>query len=253
MSAKREHENTSASTADDKEAKKPKLLGKDEDWKKRPLVLVTGGSRGIGKASVKLLISKGYDVAINYHSNKQAAYDVINEWFDSSPSDLFSNQKVDVFQADVSQEAEVKLMFQKIHSYFGRNPNRLVNNAGILGDWENGTDILTMNSNDLHAIFATNLYGAFYCCQEFVKRYEAGGKDYGTGAIVNVSSGAAHIGKPLFYAMSKGALNSMMAGLSKSLPSKGIRINNVSPGMTVTDMINHSGMLESALPNIPMG
>lgn len=209
-------------------------------------VIVTGGSRGIGKFTCLLLSSHGYDVVINYRSDHDAAEHVRDVIL--SDSETYPGKPL-VIRADVVVEKEVEEMFHTATQHFGRHPVGLVNNAGILGDWQN-SDVATMEKSDLDKIMATNVYGPFYCCKYFVRL--ASTKRGGSGgAIVNVSSGSAHIGRPLFYATSKGALDSMMAGLSKTLPLEGIRINAVKPGMTETDMVSQA-MLDSAMPAIPM-
>lgn len=210
------------------------------------LVVVTGGSRGIGRSTCLLLASHGYDVVINYRSDRDAA-EQVKQTILSDPS-TYSGKPL-LVKADVSIEEEVEAMFASTTTYFGRNPTGLVNNAGILGEWH-VTDVCEMKASDLDTIMAVNVYGPLYCIKNFVKL--ASTKRGGSGgAIVNVSSGSAHIGRPLLYATSKGALDSMMAGLSKTLPLEGIRINAVKPGMTETDMVSQS-MLDNAMPNIPM-
>ena len=209
-------------------------------------VIVTGGSRGIGRATCLILASRGYDVVINYRSDCDAAENV-KDTILSYPNTY--SGKPFVVKADVAVEDDVERMFDAVTKHFGRNPTGLVNNAGILGSWE-VTDVCEMKASDLERIMAVNLYGPLYCIKNFVKL--ASTKRGGTGgAIVNVSSGSAHIGRPLLYATSKGALDSMMVGLSKTLPMEGIRINAVKPGMTETDMVSQD-MLDSAMPNIPM-
>eukprot|EP00957_Ditylum_brightwellii_P165849 12627048-Ditylum_brightwellii.AAC.1 len=122
------------------------------------------------------------------------------------------------FQADVTKENEVISLLDSIYSSFGHNPTGLVNNAGVLGTLS--SDITSITTADIEKVFAVNVYGPFYCTREFVRRWQkgAGEEEVKQGSIVNISSGSAHIGSPLTYAMSKGALNSFMAGLSKTLP-----------------------------------
>lgn len=228
------------------------------------LVVVTGGSRGIGAATCRLLASRGYDVAVNYRSGEEEAravcvgIDALRST--ASTADNDSTEKGGTagggyvgsafpIKADVSVEADVAHLFESVQSHFGTSPTGLVNNAGILGPTE--ADVVELSREELDGVLATNVYGPFFCCREFVKRVSTkrGGKG---GAIVNVSSGSAYTGRPLLYAMSKGALDSMMAGLSQSLPSEGIRINAVAPGVTETDMVTPD-MIEKVVPIIPMG
>uniref|UniRef100_A0A7S2E223 Uncharacterized protein n=1 Tax=Helicotheca tamesis TaxID=374047 RepID=A0A7S2E223_9STRA len=158
------------------------------------------------------------------------------------------------FQADVSNEEEVISLYDSIYTKFGRYPTGLVNNAGILGT--RNADITSMTTADLEQVFAVNVYGPFYCTREFVRRWKIMNgnrqQQQQRGSIVNVSSGSAHIGNPLFYAMSKGALNSFMAGLSKTLPADhNIRMNAIAPGVTKTDIVTDE-MADKVMPLIPM-
>mmetsp|Transcript_10300 Transcript_10300/g.14553 ORF Transcript_10300/g.14553 Transcript_10300/m.14553 type:complete len:286 (+) Transcript_10300:87-944(+) len=225
----------------------PTTMSADGAGSKRGPVIVTGGSRGIGKSTCLLLASKGYDVVINCRKEIDAASALCDE--------IENNRKVDkhvgkafVVQADVSKEDQVTRMFDQVETFFGMPPSGLVNNAGILGKKTN--DISQLSSQDLDEIFATNVHGPFNCCKEFMKRTSSktGGKG---GSIVNVSSGSAYIGYPLVYAMSKAALDSMTTGLIAPAAEQGIRINTVAPGVTETDMVS-SEKIEATIPNIPM-
>uniref|UniRef100_A0A6U6JCU6 Uncharacterized protein n=1 Tax=Odontella aurita TaxID=265563 RepID=A0A6U6JCU6_9STRA len=222
------------------------------------LVVVTGGSRGIGAATCKLLASRGYDVAVNYQSGEGEArgvcdyIDAVRVEHAESSSWEYVGRAIPI-KADVSIEGDVERLFDSVESQFGRPPTGLVNNAGILGPRE--VDVTELSKVALDSVMATNVYGPFYCCREFVKRVgtkKAKEKGAKGGAIVNVSSGSAYTGRPLLYAMSKGALDSMMAGLSQTLPSEGIRINAVAPGVTETDMVTPQ-MIDNVIPLIPMG
>jgi len=207
------------------------------------IALVTGGSRGIGAATCQLLAANGYDVAINFCTDITAAERV---------ADAVQRQggRSVVVRANVGVEAEVVTMFETIDRELGIL-DALVNNAGVSG--RKGR-VDELDEADIMSVLHTNVLGPMLCSREAVRRMSTryGGKG---GAIVNVSSGSAHIGNPgsnVIYAVSKGGLNSLMIGLSQEVAGEGIRVNNVSPGLTLTDMVS----AELALANtgkVPMG
>lgn len=191
------------------------------------IALVTGGSRGIGKATALLLAQEGYTVVVNYHQNSAAATDVVNEIRACGGNAV-------ALRADVSDEAQVVEMFAAIDR-FGEPLSALVNNAGIL--FTQGT-IESLCAERINRVLATNVTGYFLCCREAVKRmsHKHGGKG---GAIVNVSSAASRLGAPgeyVDYAASKGAVDSLTTGLSLEVAAQGIRVNGVRPGLIYTDM-----------------
>ena len=239
---------------------------------RRPLAVVTGGARGIGRATCLLLVRRGYDVACVYKSDSSAEQvkDMQKEILPIVGNGDSSVGRLHGFQCDVSDQDAVNGLFVNIYGKLGRNPKYLVNNAAGTGPTDE-RDIANMNKKDLDSVFATNVYGPFFCCREFVRqrRFEAQHsagqiekddnprkkrKVMAGGAIVNVTSGLMKLkGHPLFYAMSKGALDSMMVGLSKSLPaSDGIRINSVAPGTTKTDLVSDE-RAEEVKDDVPMG
>jgi NAD(P)-dependent dehydrogenase (short-subunit alcohol dehydrogenase family) len=199
----------------------------------KPLVVVTGGARGIGRATCLLLASRGYDVAVNYQSNAEGAQSVVTD-IESAGGHARA------FQADVSEESQVTQLFDDVVKAFGRAPNGLVNNAGIMEPWLN--DIATIEFDTLDRDIRTNLYGPWFCTREFVKRAStaSGGKG---GSIVNVSSTSAASSQPLAYGISKAAQEAMANGLSKTLPpNHGIRINTVVPGLTDTGLASEENI-----------
>ena len=244
------------------------------DIDNRPLAVVTGGARGIGRATCLLLIQRGCDVACVYKSDSSAEQvkDIqkeIKRTGEESEANGENFGQLHGFQCDVSDQDAVGGLFVDIYGKFGRNPKYLINNAAVTGPTD--TDIANMKKEDLDFVLATNVYGPFYCCREFVRQrrfeaeYSAGRiekdesprkkrKIIAGGAIVNVTSGLMKFkGHPLFYAMSKGALDSMMVGLSKSLPaSDGIRINSVAPGTTKTDLVSDE-RAEEVKADVPIG
>jgi NAD(P)-dependent dehydrogenase (short-subunit alcohol dehydrogenase family) len=191
------------------------------------VVLVTGGSRGIGRATSLLLAQSGYKVVVNYQRNKQAADEVVNIIREAGGEVL-------AIKADISDELQVMAMFAEIDNAFGP-VTALVNNAGIL--FQQST-IEELTAERINRVLATNVTGSFLCCREAVKRMALrhGGKG---GAIVNVSSAAARSGSPweyVDYAASKGAMDTLTTGLSVEVAAQGIRVNGVRPGCIYTDM-----------------
>lgn len=191
------------------------------------IALVTGGSRGIGKATALLLAQEGYTVVVNYHQNSEAATGVVKEI-------LASGGKAVALQADVSDETQVVAMFEAVDR-LGEPLSAPVNNAGIL--FTQGT-IESLCAERINRVLATNVTGYFLCCREAVKRmsHKHGGKG---GAIVNVSSAASRLGAPgeyVDYAASKGAVDTLTTGLSLEVAAQGIRVNGVRPGLIYTEM-----------------
>lgn len=204
------------------------------------VVIVTGGSRGIGAATSTLLASKGYSVCVNYLSNHERAEQVVDGIIDAG-GEAFA------YQADVSNEAQVVAMFDAVQQRYG-TVTHLVNNAGILFTQSQLCDI---NSERFQTVMNTNVMSCFLCCKAFIR--QAGAKS----AIVNVSSAASRLGAPfeyIDYAASKGAMDSMTKGLSLELAEQGIRVNGVRPGCIYTEMHADGGepnrvdRLASALP-----
>lgn len=186
------------------------------------ILIVTGGSRGIGAATAKLAAAQGYQVCVNYLINQQAA--------DAVVADIRSAGGTAVaMQADLAVEAEIVELFQRVDQKLG-SVTALVNNAGIL---EQQSSLLGMDERRLQRVFVTNVVGPMLCAREAVKRMSTklGGKG---GAIVNVSSAAARLGAAgeyIDYAASKGALDTFTIGLSKEVAEQGIRVNSVRPGL----------------------
>jgi NAD(P)-dependent dehydrogenase (short-subunit alcohol dehydrogenase family) len=209
----------------------------------RKLALVTGGSRGIGAATCQLLAANGYDVAINFYNNMAAAEKVagtVKRWGGRSI----------VVRADVGVEADVVTMFETVDRELGIL-DALVNNAGVSG---NKGRVDELDEANIMSVLRTNVLGPVLCSREAVRRMSTcyGGKG---GAIVNVSSGSAYIGNPgsnVIYAVSKGGLNSLMIGLSQEVAAEGIRVNNVSPGLTRTDMVS-AELATANTGQVPMG
>ena len=191
------------------------------------ILLVTGGSRGIGAATARLAASQGYAVAVNYVGNRRAADSVVNEIEHSGGTAI-------AVQADVSVDAEVGRMFEEVDRRLGVL-TALVNNAGIL---EQQMRLDRMTAERLQRVFAVNITGSFLCAREAVRRMSTAHGGRG-GAIVNVSSGASRLGSPgeyVDYAASKGAIDTLTIGLSREVAEEGIRVNAVRPGFIYTDI-----------------
>ena len=180
----------------------------------RKVVIVTGGSRGIGATTCRLLAAQGYSVCVNYRSRADEAQAVVSA-IESSGGSAFS------YAADVSNEQDVMLLFDAVEAHLGPITH-LVNNAGILFPQSRLSDL---TAERINKVLTTNVTGYFLCCREAVKRMKNG------GAIVNVSSVAARTGSPneyIDYAASKGAIDTLTKGLSLEVAAQNIRVNGPS-------------------------
>lgn len=191
------------------------------------IALVTGASRGIGRATAILLAEQGYAVGVNYLSNEMAARAVVNDI-------TVNGGRAIALQADIADEAQVVAMFRRINDELGPI-TALVNNAGIL--FQQMT-IENLSAERINKVLSTNVTGYFLCCREAVKimSHRHGGKG---GAIVNVSSAASRLGAPgeyVDYAASKGAVDTLTTGLALEVAACGIRVNCVRPGLIYTEM-----------------
>ncbi|MCC2634511.1 MAG: fabG 9 [Ramlibacter sp.] len=197
------------------------------------VLLVTGGSRGIGAATALLAARKGYAVAVNYTSNAAAAEDVVRA-IEAGGGKAFA------VQADVAQEDQVLRMFEQVDARLGRL-TALVNNAGIV---DRAQRVDEMSLERLKRMFDVNLLGSFLCAREAVRRMSTRHGGQG-GAIVNVSSAAARLGAPgqyVDYAAAKGAIDVLTIGLAKEVASEGIRVNAVRPGLIETEIHASGGL-----------
>jgi len=196
------------------------------------VMLITGGSRGIGAATARLAAARGYKVCINYTAAREAAESLARE---------IGGVAV---RADVSSETDVVNLFQACDQRLGKL-KVLVNNAGIV-DVSARVDELT--AARINRMFAINVTGSFLCAREAVKRMSKkhGG---GGGSIVNISSVAARIGSPAMYvdyAASKAAIDTLTLGLSKEVGAEGIRVNAIRPGVIRTEIHASGGDPERA-------
>lgn len=191
------------------------------------VLVVTGGSRGIGAATACLAAEQGYAVCVNYLRNQEAANRVVNS------IEQMGGQAIAI-AADVAAETDVMRLFETVDKQLG-TVTALVNNAGIL---EQQIRVEQIDAARLNRIFAANITGSFLCAREAIKRMstQRGGSG---GAIVNVSSVASRLGSPgeyVDYAASKGAIDTLTIGLAKEVADEGIRVNAVRPGFIYTDI-----------------
>jgi NAD(P)-dependent dehydrogenase (short-subunit alcohol dehydrogenase family) len=212
-----------------------------------PVLLITGGGRGIGAATARLAAARGYQVAVNYRTDATAADAVVREITAAGGTAI-------AVQADVASEPEIIRLFEDVDRRLGRL-GALVNNAGIV---DRQGRLVDLDMARLERVFATNVHGAFLCAREAVRRMSTatGG---GGGAIVNVSSMAAKLGSPheyVHYAASKAAVDAMTIGLAREVATDGIRVNGVRPGPIHTTMHADGGepnRIERVKSGIPMG
>ncbi|MYN40750.1 SDR family oxidoreductase [Duganella sp. FT109W] len=212
-----------------------------------PLILITGGSRGIGAATARLAAAQGYDVAISFAADEAAALAVA--------SDIeAAGRQVLVRRADSAAPQQVMDLFHAIDRQFGRI-DVLVNNAAIIAPQSR---LESLPFERMQRIFAVNTIGPMLCAQEAVKRMSHRHNGPG-GAIINVSSAAARLGSPneyVDYAASKGALETFTTGLAKEVAREGIRVNCVRPGHIYTGMHasgGEPGRVDRLKDSIPMG
>jgi NAD(P)-dependent dehydrogenase (short-subunit alcohol dehydrogenase family) len=212
----------------------------------KKIMLVTGGSRGIGAATARLAARQGYDVAINYLGNEAAANEVV--------ADIEkSNARALAIRGDMASEADIGRMFEAVDK-FGKLTH-LVNNAGIVG--QSGR-VAESDPQMMRRVIDVNVTGAMLVAREAVRRMSTkyGGKG---GAIVNLGSMASTLGAPgeyVWYAASKGAVDALTIGLSREVAAEGVRVNAVAPGLIDTDIHAAGGQPDrvSRLRSmIPMG
>jgi NAD(P)-dependent dehydrogenase (short-subunit alcohol dehydrogenase family) len=190
-------------------------------------ILVTGGSRGIGRAVALLGAKRGWAVGVNFVRDKAAAEAVVGEA-------ARLGVKAHAFAGDVAREGDVVAVFEAATTALGRLDGVVVN-AGIVAPTARLVD---MNAERMGRVFEVNVLGAFLTAREAARRmiHSRGGRG---GSIVLISSAAARLGSPdlyVDYAASKGAIDTMTLGLAKELAREGVRVNAVRPGLIETDI-----------------
>ena len=207
------------------------------------VLIVTGGSRGIGAATASLAAQRGWNVVTTFLARQEPAEKLVREIKTAGGEAM-------TLQADTSKEEDVRRLFDRTEERFGRVTG-LVNNAGINGGPATFADLPVA---EMRRVLETNVLGCLLCAQEAVRRMstDRGG---GGGVIVNLGSAAARLGaagERVHYAASKGAIVSLTIGLAKEVIRSGIRVNCVSPGLIETDM-NPAARLASLVPTVPIG
>jgi NAD(P)-dependent dehydrogenase (short-subunit alcohol dehydrogenase family) len=211
------------------------------------VLVVTGGSRGIGAATCRLAAARGFDVVVNYASDRAAAERVVAEIERAGGRAVAAG-------ADVSKEDDVDRLFA-VADGRGRLSG-LVSNAAITGNKLARLD--EMDAETVRRVLDVNVTGVFLCAKAAVKRMSTRYGGHG-GVIVNVSSTAAQRGSPgewVHYAASKAAVETLTKGLAQEVAGEGIRVNAVAPGMVETELHARAGMpdrVEKLAPLTPMG
>ncbi len=209
------------------------------------VVIITGGSRGIGRAAALAAAARGFRVVVGYASNQKAADEVVDQI-------QAKNGKAIAVRCDVGVEADIMALF-KAADAFG-TLGALVNNAGIVGATAR---VDQMSAERIQRIMTVNITGSILCAREAVKRMSTrhGGKG---GVIVNISSVAAKLGSPntyVDYAASKGAIDSFTVGLGQEVAAEGIRVAAIRPGLIDTEIHASGGEPDRAhrlAPTVPM-
>lgn len=213
----------------------------------RPVLLVTGGSRGIGAATCIMAARRGYDIAVNYQSNAKAAAEVVRAC-------EAAGAKAVAVQGDMASEADIISVFAEAKAALGPL-SHVVNNAGITG---RSSSLVDADTAVIRECIDVNVTGAILVAREAARTLIANGGAKGR-AIVNISSVAAELGSPgeyVWYAASKGAVDSLTIGLAKELAPHGIRVNAVAPGITETEIhalsTGEAGRVARITPLIPL-
>ena len=212
-----------------------------------PIALITGACHGIGAGIARRFLAEGWSVHLTYAQDEKSCTEFLGSLGEEAP-------RVTVSQCDIQHEADVLSLFAKLDNS-GQILAALINNAGVTGP---KTRLEDATFDDISAVFTVNAIGTMLMCREAVRRMSTrhGG---GGGAIVNISSTGVKLGNPnqwVHYAASKGALDVFTGGLAREVAEEGIRVNAVSPGLTLRDPAEEAQVtarLETMRHEIPMG
>jgi NAD(P)-dependent dehydrogenase (short-subunit alcohol dehydrogenase family) len=209
----------------------------------RPVLLIAGGSRGIGASTCRMAGARGYDVAVNFKSDAKAAASVV----DAVKS---AGGKAVAIQGDMTEEATIMRVFDEAAKALGPITH-FVHSAGIGGK---NSKLEAATAQNLREVIDVNLYGGLLCAREAVRRMSTarggpGGSIVMISSIASVTGGA---GEYVFYAAAKGGIDALTNGLAREVAKEGIRVNAIRPGPTKTD-IHEPGRLERITPLLPMG
>jgi len=201
-------------------------------------VLITGASRGIGRACALIAAERGWAVGVNYHEDAQGAEEVVR-------TIAKSGARAVTLKGDVANEEDVIAIFEQATQALGLLTG-VVANAGVLAP---AARLADMSGERMRRVFEVNVLGAYLTAREAARRMSESSGGLG-GAIVLMSSAAARLGSPnlyVDYAGSKGALDTLAIGLAKELGPEGVRVNALRPGLIDTEIHALSGEPERAL------
>jgi NAD(P)-dependent dehydrogenase (short-subunit alcohol dehydrogenase family) len=208
-----------------------------------PVLLIAGGSRGIGAATARLAGQHGYDVAVNFKSNAKAAGEVVD-------AVEAAGRKAIALQGDMAREADVERVFDETIGALGLITH-FVHSAGIPGK---NSRLIDASTDTLREVVEVNLMGALLCSRAAARRMSTargglGGSIVLLSTIATLTSGA---GEYVVYAAAKGGVDVLTLGLAREMAKEGVRVNAVRPGPTDTE-IHEPGRLERITPLLPMG
>jgi NAD(P)-dependent dehydrogenase (short-subunit alcohol dehydrogenase family) len=208
----------------------------------RPVLLIAGGSRGIGACTAGLAGARGYDVAVNYKSNVKAAGSVVD-------AVKAAGGKTVAIQGDMVTEETIERVFGQATKELGPITH-FVHCAGIGGK---NSRLDVASAATIREVIDVNLYGGILCARAAVRRMSTasggkGGSIVMLGSIASVTGGA---GEYVFYAAAKGGIDALTIGLAREVAKEGIRFNTIRPGPTKTE-IHEPGRLERITPLLPM-